>query len=164
MQIFFVFCLFCTSLMFTNFDDHVILVFTRFSCSHICLIFYIFVLFTRLFNIYTYSRCWCVHSIFPFILNIQTFFQELLTKNSVSVLTLTSRSFKGVIFSPFPYVPASHIKDKEQKSSIKSSHWRYSVKKVVLEISQNSKFLKTPFLQNTSARLLLLHHKCLLWL
>ena len=111
--------LFCVPMFFVCFLHleclHILMISRHFgvytSLVLTCLFdFYTFVMFTCPFNIYTYFRCLCVHSIFPLILDIQTFFRELLTENSVRVRTLTSRSFKGVIFCPFPYVPASHMK------------------------------------------------------
>ena len=111
--------LFCVPMFFVCFLHleclHILMISRHFgvytSLVLTCLFdFYTFVMFTCPFNIYTYFRCLCVHSIFPLILDIPTFFRELLTENSVRVRTLTSRSFKGVIFCPFPYVPASHMK------------------------------------------------------
>ena len=111
--------LFCVPMFFVCFLHleclHILMISRHFgvytSLVLTCLFdFYTFVMFTCPFNIYTYFRCLCVHSIFPLILDIQTFFRELLTENSERVRTLTSRSFKEVIFCPFPYVPASHMK------------------------------------------------------
>lgn len=112
-------CPFCVPMFFVCFLHleclHILMISRHFgvytSLVLTCLFdFYTFVMFTCPFNIYTYFRCLCVHSIFPLILDIPTFFRELLTENSVRVRILTSRSFKGVIFCPFPYVPASHMK------------------------------------------------------